>query len=322
MINVSLKDIEEARKTIQGVASRTPLVYSPTLSGKTGLEVYMKLENFQPTKAFKLRGATNKMKQLPKGSLVVTASSGNHGFAVSYAAWCLGQKAIVCVPETANPDKINNIRSFGAEVVARGASYEEAYKGARQIESERGAIFVHAYEDPYTIAGQGTVGLEILEDLPQVDTVLVPVGGGGLISGISIALHNAKKEARVIGVQSSNAATMVHAFQTGELSAPRFEKTVCDGLVTKIASQIVLEIMRENVAQMLAVPDDEIIEAVYNLLRWEHLLVEPSGAATTAAVLSAKTKAELGKRVVVVVSGGNISIDFLAGVMKDRTPPG
>jgi threonine dehydratase len=313
--SISLVDIFCARKRIRDISSHTPLVYSPQLSKHINAEVFLKLENFQPIKVFKIRGAANKLSKLPVNSHVVTASSGNHGFAVSYVSKLLNHRATVCVPENANPDKINNIRMFEAEMVTVGTSYEDAYAEARRIERETSAIFVHAYEDPDVIAGQGTIGLEILEDLPDVDDVIVPVGGGGLISGISSAIKSIKMQTRIIGVQTSNAPTMAHAFRTGELCPPTIAKTIADGLVTRRASPITLKIIKRNVDEMMIVEDEQIEKSILLLINNDHVLVEPSGAVPVAAILD-NAKFFKGRKVVLVLSGGNISIQYLKDLLS------
>src|SRR5579884_2060008 len=295
--SISLVDIFCARKRIRDISSHTPLVYSPQLSKHINAEVFLKLENFQPIKVFKIRGAANKLSKLPVNSHVVTASSGNHGFAVSYVSKLLNHRATVCVPENANPDKINNIRMFEAEMVTVGTSYEDAY------------------EDPDVIAGQGTIGLEILEDLPDVDDVIVPVGGGGLISGISSAIKSIKKQTRIIGVQTSNAPTMAHAFRTGELCPPTITKTIADGLVTRRASPITLKIIKRNVDEMMIVEDEQIEKSILLLINNDHVLVEPSGAVPVAAILD-NAKFFKGRKVVLVLSGGNISIQYLKDLLS------
>jgi len=308
---VSISDIEKARNRIGKTSSRTPLVYSPWLSRETGAEVYLKLENFQPVKTFKIRGATNKLSQLPKGSEIIAASSGNHGFAVSYVSRILGQRATICVPETANPDKIMNIEMFGATVVRKGTSIEDAFAEATQIRQRTGAVFVHAFEDLDVIAGAGTLGLEIIEELPEVEAVVVPVGGGGLISGAATALKAKNEAIRILGVQPSNAPSMVHAFNTGQLVPPQTKPTIADGLVCKMASPVTFSFVKRLVYRMITVEENEIEKSLLDLLNFEHMLVEPSGAATTAALLFHKQFFRKGEKIAVVISGGNISIRYL-----------
>ena len=239
----TLEDIYAARETIKGVAFRTP-IYSSSIFRRTGFPVYLKLECFQPTRSFKLRGATNKIKNCPSGKMIVTASSGNHGFAVSYVCMLLGRRATVCVPETANPDKVRAIAECGAELVKVGRNYEDAYQQALRICQTNDGIMVHPYEDPLVMAGQGTVGLEIFEDRPDVNTVVVPIGGGGLICGTALAVKNLKKSVRVIGVQSENAPSMAEAFRHGAPITTIPSATLADGMIVKCASEVTLMIVR------------------------------------------------------------------------------
>ena len=209
---VSIDQIREAAKAISGYVAYCPLAFSPYFSNQTGKNIFFKTENFQPTKVFKLRGAINKVKSLKNAKSVVAASSGNHGLSVAYASRIFGKRAKIFVPEWANPDKVKSIVSYGAEVVIGGDSYEAAYSEAIEYSKSENSEFVHPFEDPYVIAGQGTIGLEIYNNMPEIDTVIVPVGGGGLISGISLALKSLSISARVIGVQSENNPAMVDAY--------------------------------------------------------------------------------------------------------------
>ncbi len=316
--SVSLWNIFEARLKIKGIASRTPLVFSPALSRGAGRQVYIKPENFQPVKVFKIRGAANRLVRLPKGASVVAASSGNHALALSYVTSLLGQKATVCVPQTASRDKIKSIEAFGATVIAKGESYEDALEEALRLQKKTDATFVHTSEDPYVIAGQGTIGLEILEDLPDVTSIVMPVGGGGLISGVSTGVKGLRSDVKVIGVQPQNAPTLVHAFETGELTPPTLARTRADGLASKEATQSIVNILKRNVDCMLTTTEDEIDDAVFELLSKEHLLSEPSGAVGVAALRDPRLGRIAGDKVVVVISGGNVSPEYLSDILKSR----
>jgi len=309
-----MDDVYSADKTIRNIASRTPLLESASLSKLTGARVYLKLECFQPTRVFKVRGATNKVVNSPEDKTIVTASSGNHGFAISYVCKRLGRKAIVCVPKNANPDKVRAIEQYGAEVVAVGERYEDAYQEALRIKSQTGAILAHAYEDPLVIAGQATIGLELLSDIPDIDTVLVPIGGGGLISGIAYAVKQLREETKVIGVQTVNAPTMAEAFHAGRPVPVMVQPTIADGLIVTSTSEITFGVVRQYVGDILLVSESQIEQALYQLLSNDHVLSEPSGCATVAAIMYSY-KPEPREKIAVVVSGGNVSINYLTKLL-------
>jgi len=309
-----MQDIYAAQKTIKGIASRTPLLYSPSISYDIHSHVYLKLENFQPTRVFKIRGATNTIKNCPPGKTIVTASSGNHGFAVAYVCSLVGRTAIVYVPETANPDKKNAIKEWGAELREVGRSYDEAYEEAIRFCKRTDMIFVHPYADPAVMAGQGTVGLEIIEDRPEVDTVVVPIGGGGLIGGTAFALKNLKKSVRIIGVQSENAPSMLEAFRLGRPVKVDLKPTLADGMVVSLTTDAMLRVVRECVDEIVLVSDSDLEKAILRLLKKDHVLAEPSGAASVAAIM--KGAAGKGREIVAVISGGNISINYLSRLLQ------
>jgi len=309
-----MDDVYSADKSIRSIANHTPLLQSAYFSKLTGASVYLKLECFQPTRVFKVRGATNKILNTPPEKTIVTASSGNHGFAISFVSNRLGRKAIVCVPKNANPDKVKAIEQYGAQVVSVGNRYEEAFEEALRIQKETGATLAHAYEDPFVMAGQATIGLEILHDMPDIDTVLVPIGGGGLISGIAYAVKHLKKDTRVIGVQPMSAPSMVEALRVGRPVPVTLKPTLADGLVLGTASNITFDVVREYVEKVVVVSEDQIEAALFQLLSNDHVLSEPSGCATIAALMSS-CKPRPGEKVAVVISGGNISIDYLTTLL-------
>jgi threonine dehydratase len=309
-----MEDIYAAQRAIKGVACRTPLLHSRYISRETQSNVYLKLENFQPIRVFKIRGATNKIKNCPPGKTVVTASSGNHGFAVAYVCNLLRRSAIVYVPETANPDKVSAIKDCGAELRQVGRSYEEAYEEAVRFCSTSDAVMVHPYDDPMIMAGQGTVGLEILEDHPEVDTVVVPIGGGGLIGGTAFALKNLKESTRIVGVQSENAPSMSEAFRLGRPVRVDLKPTLADGMAVGLATDTMLQIVRKCVDEIVLVSDSDLENAILTLLKADHILAEPSGAASVAAIL--KGAGGKSREMVAVVSGGNISIRYLSKLLQ------
>lgn len=310
-----MKEIELAAKAIDGIACRTPLVESPPLSRATGREVYLKLECYQPIKAFKIRGAFNKVSHL-KERKVVAASSGNHGIAVAYSARLLGKGCTVVVPEGAVKEKVRAITEFGAEVVRAGRLSGEREAKAMEISRKTGAAFVHPFNDPYVIAGQGTCGLEIQEQLEDFDSVLVPVGGGGLISGISIAL--AESRAKVFGVEPKNAPKLTSALKAKRPVTVSTTPSIADGLLPSTLGVLSYSAVSRYVDGAFTVSEDEIFKATSTMINEAGIIAEPSGAASLAPLLSHATKA-LGNRVVVVVSGGNISREVLTRVLTTPT---
>jgi len=307
-----LKEIEQAAKAIAGVASRTPLVESPVLSKKAGRDVYLKLECFQPIRVFKIRGAYNKILRVKEGR-VVAASSGNHGIAVSYSSHLLGKKATVVVPETAVREKVETILNYGADVVKAGRLSGEREAKARKIAEATGSAFVHPFNDPEVIAGQGTCGLEISEQLDQFDSVLVPVGGGGLISGISIALKAVRPRVRVFGVEPSGAPKLSAALKARRAVTVPSPSSIADGLIPSALGELTYRACSMNVEGSFMVSESEILDATRAMVNEERIIAEPSGATALAPLLS-RVKG-LGRRVVVVISGGNISHDLLVKVL-------
>ena len=315
---VSFQNIVEASKKIRNFVTRTPTYLSVVFSQRTGAEVYLKLECFQPVGSFKIRGAVNKIRSLSPSEIkrgLVTVSSGNHGLAVAYTAKTYGTKAFVVVSKNAVKEKIEAIESYGAEVVKYGKDYNEAYSKAIEIQKKTRAIFVHPFNDPFVIAGQGTIGLESLEDVPDLDTIIVPVGGGGLISGIAIAAKTLKPDIRIVGVQAEGAPSMYRSWKAGKIVEIDSVNTVADGLALRKPLDLTFRIIRKYVDDFLLVTDREIGEAVLALLHEAHILAEPSGAASLAALLF-KHHPKLKEKVAVIVSGANISIDYLASLLK------
>jgi threonine dehydratase len=315
---VSFRSILEARRKIRNLVTKTPTYMSNVFSQRTGAEIYLKLECFQPVGVFKIRGAVNKIRSLSPAELesgLVTASSGNHGLAVSYAAKIYGAKAVVVVPENAVKEKVEAIESYGADIVKYGKDYDEAYSKALQIQKEAGATFVHPFEDPFVVAGQGTVGLELLEDVPDLNAIIVPVGGGGLISGISIAAKTLNPKLRIVGVQSEGAPAVYRSWRAGKIVEVDSVNTVADGLAARKPLDLTFGIIKRYVDTVLLVSEKEIGEAVLALLHNAHILAEPSGAASLAALLF-KYHPKPEEKIAVIISGANISIDYLASLLK------
>jgi threonine dehydratase len=313
---VSLVDVEAAAKRIKGYAYHTPVYYSDAWSTVTGAETYLKLECYQPIRAFKIRGAANKLVQLsPKERRlgVVAASSGNHGLAVAYMAKRLGISAKIVVPVTAVSAKIEAIEEQGATVIPCGTLGRERVEKALKIAEETGAVFVHSFDDLDVIAGQGTVGLEIIQDLPEVESVVVPVGGGGLISGIAVAVKSMKPSVRVVGVQAEGAASMYESLRQDKPVVLDRVQTIADGLSPGEAGRYTFEVVRQLVDSVVLVSDDEICAATKSLLDNSHVLAEPSGAAGLAA--AKRLEFRQGEKVVFVISGGNIARNVLQGLI-------
>ena len=310
-----LSDIEAAAQRISGVASKTPLIESRALSRRFGKSVYLKLECFQPIRVFKIRGAYNKISQIP-AKKIVAASSGNHGIAVAYSSRMLGKQSTIVVPETAVKEKLDVIRENGAEVVKFGKYHADREAKAREIANQTRAIFVPPFNDPDVIAGQGTCGLEITQQLDDFDSVIVPVGGGGLISGISIAIKSLKPSARVYGVEPSGATKMAASLSAGKIVTIAEPKSIADGLIPASVGELTLQACQKNVDGMLSVSDDEILSALKLLIQEAHIFPEPSGSAPLAVLSKTEASGKLGDRVVLVISGGNVSLNLLSRLLS------
>ncbi|RYD06216.1 hypothetical protein N752_04825 [Desulforamulus aquiferis] len=275
-INVTLEQIYEARERLRGIVKHTSLEHAEGFSQMAGCEVFLKLENMQKTGSFKLRGAYNKIaaseKDLVRG--VVAASAGNHAQGVAYASSKAGIQATIVMPEGAPITKVEATRSYGAKVVLAGQDYDQAFAEAQKIQQETGAVFVHAFNDPLVIAGQGTVGLELLEDLPDLDTVLVPIGGGGLISGLACAIKALKPEVRIIGVEASDAPCMLEACRLGQIHELKSAQTIADGIAVRKAGELTFEMTRRYVDDIVTVDDEEIAWAIITILERSNSLLK------------------------------------------------
>jgi threonine dehydratase len=310
--------ILQARKRLTGVALRTPLEPSLALCKLTGASVFVKWESLQRTGVFKLRGAYNKVASLsPEVAArgVVTASTGNHGLAVAFAAQQRGVPATVVVPEDASPLKLEKIKSYGATLVTHGANYDEAAAHSIRLAAKSGATLVHAYADPDVIAGQGTIGCEILEDLPETEVLLVPIGGGGLISGVSLWVKTVKPEIAIIGVQSSATRAFYENYKAGRLFHVPIEPTIADGLAGN-TEQLNLDIARRYVDDIILVEEAGLREAIRWTLENERRVLEPAGVVGVAALLQKKAPVKRGAKVVVVASGSNIDPTLLQTILR------
>ena len=304
-------DIILAQERIKGIASKTPLVESPSLSQRFGRQIYLKLECFQPIRVFKIRGAYNKISQLREKN-VVAVSSGNHGLAVAYCSRLLGKKCTIILPETAVQEKVDAIVEFGGEPLKFGRYHRDREAKAQEIIRKSRAVLVHPFNDPDIIAGTGTCGLEIADQLRDVDSVMVPVGGGGLISGIALATKSVSPSTKVFGVEPEGAAKMSAALKAGRLVDLDSPKSIADGLIPSSVGDLTLEACRKYVDGIFTVSDEEILSAMKLLIREAHIFPEPSGAASAAVLLANRGLKGLGNRVVLVISGGNISLNLLA----------
>jgi threonine dehydratase len=320
---IGLEDIETARRRLRGVALRTPLVPCPR--GEEGRALYFKPESLQPTGAFKLRGAYNKISALSpeeRSRGVVAHSSGNHAQAVAYAARALNTRAFIVMPREAPRVKLDATAALGAEVVLVGPGSAERALKAEELAAEHGYIPVPPYDDEVLIAGQGTIGAEILEDLPDVETVLVPVSGGGLISGISVAIKLTRPGVRVIGVEPELAADARASLKSGtlvEFPADQVSRTVADGLRVQRLGDAPFEHVRAFVDDIVAVREEEILESMRRLALRARLIAEPSGAVTFAAYLFHREELPASRRTVAVISGSNVEPSLLAEVLSGST---
>ena len=321
---IGLEDIEVARRRLRGVALRTPLVPCP--GNEEGRALYLKAESLQPTGAFKLRGAYNKISSLSpeeQGRGVVAHSSGNHARAVAYAARELNTRAVIVMPRGAARVKLEATAALGAEIVLVGPDSAERTRKAEELAEEHGYVAVPPYDDEVIMAGQGTIGPEILEDLPDVETVLVPVSGGGLIGGISAAIKLSRPEVRVIGVEPELAADARASLKAGKLvefPADQVSRTVADGLRVQRLGEAPFEHISTFVDDIVTVTEEEILEAMRRLALRARLVAEPSGAVTFAAHLFHRTELPASHLTVAVLSGGNVEPDLLDQVLTGHTP--
>lgn len=316
-LNVSLADVQKAQAELRKYFPPTPLVLNSWLSEALGCELYLKLENMQPIGSFKIRGATYKISRLTaeqKAKGVVAASAGNHAQGVAWGSRKLGVKALIVMPKGAALVKVQNTRALGAEVLFEGETFEEAFAAANEQARKTGRVLVHAYEDADVIAGQGTAGLEILEQLPDVDAVFASIGGGGLMSGVSLVLKELKPSAKIYGCQASGARAMVDSFKQGHaVKLPKVD-TFADGIAVAQASGKMLELLKPRLDDCLAADDEAIVMAVLTLLEKAHVISEGSGALPIAVIEQMKAKLK-GKKVVAIISGGNIDVNVLSRVI-------
>ncbi|WP_373071088.1 threonine ammonia-lyase [Sulfurimonas sp.] len=316
---IDLKNIYEAKEAIKGIVLDTPFSYAPQMSEYSGLEVYLKKENLQITGAFKIRGAYNKIASLDKSQMecgVIAASAGNHAQGVALSASKFGIRAVIVMPESTPLTKVNGVKHLGGEVILHGSNYDEAYAYAMGFAKENSLTFIHPFEDEKVIAGQGTVALEILDKCEKLDAIVVPVGGGGLISGIASAVKQINKDIKVIGVGASGAPALKNSFDTGIPQDSLSVRTIADGIAVRDTSKITLDHMLGSVDEFISVDDEEIASAILFLLEKQKLVVEGAGSVGVAAAIHGKLKHLKGKNVAIVLSGGNLDVTLLNVIIE------
>ena len=315
---IDFQDIEHANSVLEEVVKHTSLKKSKTFSEMSNANVFLKMENLQLTGSFKIRGAYNKIYHLSneeKKKGVVCSSAGNHAQGVALASTLLDVKSKVFMPIFAPPTKILATRGYGAEVMLKGSTYDEAFIAAKSYSETNKVPFVHAFNDPFVIAGQGTIGMEIHQDLPEVDAVIVPIGGGGLISGISLALKHLNSNVKIIGVEAQGACAMQKSVKVKKIIPMRGMNTIADGIAVKTPGDITFPLIQQHVDSIVTVTDNEIAQTMYHLLQRAKLVVEPAGAVSLAALLHNKVSFPE-KNVVCLLSGGNVNLSLLNQVIE------
>lgn len=317
MSTVTLADVKKAQERMGKIPHRTPLDCSRTFSEMTGGVIYSKLENLQKTGSFKLRGALNKIMTLSSEEAehgVIAASAGNHAQGVAFAATAQGISSVIVMPEGAPLAKAAATKSYGAKVILAGKTYDDAYATARRIQEEQQLTFIHAFNDPFVIAGQGTIGLEILEELPDLDTLVVPMGGGGLAAGVAVAVKEMNPKIRVIGVQSEGAPALAKSFKKGTLVETDDAKTIADGIAVKKPGELTFELIHRYVDDVVTVSEAEIARAILLMLERSKMIVEGAGAVSLAATLFNKFPIPKGP-LVSLISGGNIDVNAISRII-------
>lgn len=316
MFSLTLRDFEEVRARIAPHIKHTPLLTSQQLSERTGFDVRLKAELFQRVGSYKIRGPLNKFALMPeeqKRRGVVCSSAGNHAQGVALAAKIHGIRAVICMAENATPAKIAATKAYGGEVVLHGTIWDEANEKAKELVRTQGLTYVHPFDDEQLIAGQGTLGLEVVQDWPELDAIVVPIGGGGLIAGVSMAIKSHNPKVKVIGVESSDGPAMQRSIQAGRLETIDC-RTIIDGLRVKRAGEINFSVVQRYVDEIVALPDKDIFDAMLFVMERCKLVVEGAAAAPVAAMLHGLVKLPPGARVVGVLSGGNVNLDQLRGL--------
>ena len=315
---VTYSMIEEAKRNLTGIIKETDLIYAENLSSKTGAQLYLKLENLQKSGSFKIRGAYNKMLHLTeeeKKQGVVASSAGNHAQGVAISAAKLGIESTIVMPKNAPFAKISATKNGGANVVLEGNVYDEAYQKALEIQKESGATFVHPFNDPYVIAGQGTIATEMLAEQPDLEAIFVPIGGGGIAAGVALAAKTLKPSIKIIGVQSENAPSMYEAIQLNRIETVKVKRTIADGIAVARAGDLTFPIIQEYVDEIVTVSETLLSQAFLFLLETCNLVCEGAGVVSVAALL-ANSADYKGKKVGAILSGGNIDINMIESVIN------
>ena len=315
-MTITYEDVENAQKAQSQVIRRTSLTFSETFSEMTNSEVYLKNEFEQKTGSFKIRGAYYKIKSLSddeKKRGVVAASAGNHSQGVAFASSLENIPCTIVMPKNASPAKISATRGYGATVILEGLTYDESWAHAQEISQETGAIIIHAFDDPYIISGQGVIGLEILEQLPDVDEIYVPIGGGGLAAGIITAVKERKPNVRIVGVESSMFPAMKSSIESGELQTIQGGLTIADGISVKTPGKLTFDIIKNGIDEIVTVNDSDIIKTMFLLMERTKYVIEPAGAVGLAYLLSNKPAPN--KKVVPVLCGGNVDMYLLGQIV-------
>ena len=315
MTKVTLEDVKKAQDTIKDIVKKTDILESTKLSSMTGANVYYKCENLQKTGSFKVRGACNKIANLTdeeKANGVIASSAGNHAQGVALGAKMNGIEATIVMPQTAPLAKVTATKSYGANVVLEGLVYDDAYAKALEIQKETGVTFLHPFNDEYVIAGQGTIALEIFEQMNnKVDTILCPIGGGGIIAGVAVAAKALNPNVKIIGVQTANIPSMYESMKAGKVTTAFKDTSVADGISVKTVGELTFSIVKDLVDDVILVEEGEISESLLFLMENQKVVAEGSGAVTTAAILSGKYIPKKNENVVCIISGGNIDINTL-----------
>jgi threonine dehydratase len=315
----TIEDIVKAQELLSGIIRRTPLQTSRTFSGLAGTNLFLKLECLQVTGSFKVRGAFVKISRLSHkqtGYGVIAASAGNHAQGVAYAAMIKKIACTIVMPENASPAKVAATRSYGAKVIRRGTNYDDAWEATQQIAKSEGSTIVHAFDDPDVIAGQGTIGLELLEDLPDVDRIYVPIGGGGLAAGVAIAVKSRKPNVKIIGVESTAFPAMKESLAKGSLQCTKHGYSIADGIAVKQPGELTHQIVSKYLDDIVLIDDTSIVKTMFLMMERAKLVVEPAGAASLAYLLS--NGSYIGSRkdkVVTILSGGNVDMYLLGQIV-------
>ncbi len=318
-MEISLQDIKEARRTIQGIITPTSLIPSKIISSLCGNQVFLKCENLQKTGSFKIRGAYNKIANLTeeqKKRGVIASSAGNHAQGVALASALNGIESTIVMPVGAPVAKVMATQQYGSKVVLYGNVYDEAYEKAIEIQRQNKTTFIHPYNDPYVIAGQGTIGIEIFEEIQTIDAIIVPIGGGGLISGIAIAAKAINPKVKIIGVEAEKASSMKESLKIGKIHTLKSANTIADGIAIKTPGDITYNIIKSLVDEIIVVSEDELANALFIFLEKEKILAEGAGVASVAALIHNKINMA-NKKIVALISGGNIDMNMVINIIDN-----